>query len=58
MPLMSDWEADVRWARMQRQDRMNPYRAMRFYRNALIVSGLLNLAMFLMLSALSGKCGG
>jgi hypothetical protein len=56
---MTDWEADVRWSRMQRDgDRMNPYRAMRFYRNALIVSGLLNLAMFLMLTALAGSCGG
>lgn len=50
---MPDWEVDVRWNQMRRESRMNPYRALRFYRNALIVSGLLNLAMFLALSWIS-----
>jgi hypothetical protein len=56
--MLSDWEADVRWARMQRESRMNPYRARRFYRTALLISGLLNLAMFLALTLVSGSCGG
>jgi hypothetical protein len=54
-----DWETDVRWNRHQRagsESRMNPYRAMRFYRNALVVSGAVNLALFLALTMLSGNC--
>lgn len=56
---MSDWKAEVRWNRMQRAgDRTNPYRALRFYRTALILSGLLNLAMFLALSLITAHYAG
>lgn len=49
--MSANWEADVRWNRLQREgERLNPYRLLRFYRVALILSGALNLLSLLALS--------